>query len=84
MGHPHGAPGTEQNRHAPITRYLIRISVDRYPGDLERANVHCRGPAAQQRARTAEQALRAQEVAGPLGGLDPVERCAARIVSVGV
>ncbi|MFI6658065.1 multiprotein-bridging factor 1 family protein [Streptomyces sp. NPDC050523] len=26
----------------PITRYLIRISVDRYPGDPERSNAHCR------------------------------------------
>jgi transcriptional regulator with XRE-family HTH domain len=27
---------------APITRYLIRISVDRYPGDPERSNAHYR------------------------------------------
>ncbi|MGW4981612.1 helix-turn-helix domain-containing protein [Streptomyces mirabilis] len=27
---------------APITRYLIRISVDRYPGDPERSNTHYR------------------------------------------
>ncbi|MEU6201386.1 helix-turn-helix transcriptional regulator [Streptomyces sp. NPDC047061] len=26
----------------PITRYLIRISVDRYPGDPERSNAHYR------------------------------------------
>ena len=26
----------------PVTRYLIRISVDRYPGDPERSNVHYR------------------------------------------
>ncbi|MEV5600230.1 helix-turn-helix transcriptional regulator [Streptomyces sp. NPDC052299] len=26
----------------PITRYLIRISVDRYPGDPERSNIHYR------------------------------------------
>ncbi|GGT45238.1 hypothetical protein GCM10010254_75220 [Streptomyces chromofuscus] len=26
----------------PITRYLIRISVDRYPGEPERSNAHCR------------------------------------------
>ncbi|MEU6381653.1 helix-turn-helix transcriptional regulator [Streptomyces sp. NPDC046909] len=28
--------------NAPITRYLIRISVDRYPGDPERSNAHYR------------------------------------------
>ncbi|MFD8481835.1 multiprotein-bridging factor 1 family protein [Kitasatospora sp. NPDC059673] len=27
----------------PITRYLIRISVDRYPGEPERSNAHYRG-----------------------------------------
>jgi hypothetical protein len=26
----------------PVTRYLIRISVDRYPGDPERSNAHYR------------------------------------------
>ncbi|MDH6703431.1 hypothetical protein P3T27_000112 [Kitasatospora sp. MAA19] len=26
----------------PITRYLIRISVDRYPGEPERSNAHYR------------------------------------------
>jgi transcriptional regulator with XRE-family HTH domain len=26
----------------PVTRYLIRISVDRYPGDPERSNTHYR------------------------------------------
>nr|BFD88503.1 hypothetical protein StreXyl84_79040 [Streptomyces sp. Xyl84] len=28
--------------HEPITRYLIRISVDRYPGEPERSNAHYR------------------------------------------
>ncbi|MEU1672979.1 hypothetical protein ABZ752_13210 [Streptomyces roseifaciens] len=26
----------------PVARYLIRISVDRYPGEPERSNVHYR------------------------------------------
>lgn len=27
----------------PVTRYLIRISVDRYPDDIDRSNAHYRG-----------------------------------------